>query len=440
MVKIVSKKIFKLRKKLAISFIKILNNYNLDYIILGNKKNFLDKILTDIDIYINFHNKQNLEKIISKFLEKNKILLSNVIRHEHNSYNYTFAFKNKNEYDFFSIDICNDYVVNSRKLLSFSKKNSKSIIINNLKINFLSDDYMFYYILLKRIVKDDLNKENTSFLKKIFLKNKKKIINGEIFSSKVKIYLKFFFEKNKLGSKNLSKLIKTNYINKKKKNYPGEISRFIDRIFNKTGMHVVFLGTDGAGKSSLINLLQEKFEKDVSPFWFTEKYHLYSSSVEKKNKIAEPYKKPVYGKILSLVKIIFLYFAFLIFNFKNIFIKIRKSYLLINDRYFDDVFIDPSRYRVNGYQILVKIFLFLLPRPDLYFLIKASNKNIISRKKELTIKQINYNQKKYKNYAKLEKNVFVINTDKKKEISVNKIIEQILYKLNEDFKSLIHNL
>ena len=174
MVKIVSKKIFKLRKKLAISFIKILNNYNLDYIILGNKKNFLDKILTDIDIYINFHNKQNLEKIISKFLEKNKILLSNVIRHEHNSYNYTFAFKNKNEYDFFSIDICNDYVVNSRKLLSFSKKNSKSIIINNLKINFLSDDYMFYYILLKRIVKDDLNKENTSFLKKIFLKNKKK--------------------------------------------------------------------------------------------------------------------------------------------------------------------------------------------------------------------------------------------------------------------------
>lgn len=433
MVKIKDKNVFKLRKMLILSFIKILNKNDIHHIILENKKNFPNKILSDVDIYINFQDKKNLNKIVFKFLKKNKIFISNVIRHEYNSFNYTFAFKLANNYYFFSIDICNDYVVNSKKLLSFSNVNFQSIIVNNIKINFLRDDYLFYYFLLKKIVKDDLNKDNKISLKKIFFKNKKKIIDRKIFSNKIKTYLIFFFKKNRSNSNYLSKLIKLDYINKKKINFYGEFLRYIDRLFSKTGMHIVFLGTDGAGKSSLISLLEKKFEKNISPFWFIEKYHLYNSLVNKKDKIVKPYIKPVYGKILSLVKAIYLYLVFLKFNLKNIFIKTRKSYLLINDRYFHDVLIDPSRYRINGYQFLIRVFIFFLPKPDLCFLIKASNKNIITRKKELTLKQIIYNQKKYNNYAKLKKNIFVINTDYKKEISINKIIEKILYQLKKRY-------
>ena len=74
--------------------------------------------------------------------------------------------------------------------------------------------------------------------------------------------------------------------------------------------------------------------------------------------------------------------------------KIRGE-LVIIDRNFQDVLIDPSRYRINNSFFLLNIIFKFLPKPDITIFLNVKPKILYSRKKELNLKKIYFIFKKF---------------------------------------------
>ena len=99
---------------------------------------------------------------------------------------------------------------------------------------------------------------------------------------------------------------------------------------------------------------------------------------------------------------------------------------------FDDIIVDTKRYRYGGSIRLAKIFRFLIPKPDLYFVLIASSEIIYSRKREVEFDELN---KQIMNYRKLcdGKKYIEINVDNTPEKITNKITTYLMRKMNERY-------
>ena len=119
-------KSYKFRAKTIRSLARYFRFKKIDYCLLGNPKNIPLKIKTDVDLFINYKSEKNLLSILLDFTSKNNLKILNIFKHEYNSFTYILSNKNNNYY--ISLDICDDYVINSKKVLSL-----KSINKINLK-------------------------------------------------------------------------------------------------------------------------------------------------------------------------------------------------------------------------------------------------------------------------------------------------------------------
>jgi len=190
----------------------------------------------------------------------------------------------------------------------------------------------------------------------------------------------------------------------------------INKIKNKN-LILSFLGTDGAGKSSQIELLlKSDFIKIYSKIYH---YHFFKKFKYTKKKVL-PYNKS-YGYFFSILKIIYIYFKFLIFYINISIFRFKKKKLIIIDRSYHDFIIDPERYGVIHFKFLIKFLFNFLPNPDIIFLFSAPSKIIMKRSNELEKKILRENLKKYKKFAKKFKNTIVIDTSKTK-IKIHKYL------------------
>ena len=59
---------------------------------------------------------------------------------------------------------------------------------------------------------------------------------------------------------------------------------------------------------------------------------------------------------------------------------------MIFDRYCDDIFVDPKRYRYGGSNLFARIIRFIIPKNNISFVLSANPQVILSRKKKLAVK------------------------------------------------------
>ena len=405
----------KLKKNHRVNFIKklisFLNKKKIKFIFLTDNKKFIYEENKDIDIIIKFKNFSNLKKKLYLFAEINNFYIANIIQHEFNA--FTFIFTKKNDLDFnISLDISKNYYVEKTiKIFDINLKDTVDVNILNKNVKFPSKESFFYYYFYKKIFKNDININSYKFLKKKFKNvNLKKL---ELYFSKIDIFLmKRIFQFNDfINLKNYRNIffIKS-CLNFNPINIIFELSRLFKRLKTKTGLHISFIGIDGSGKSTLIN---QFFKKKNTFFKNIYSFHLYkplsnNSLINKK----EPYLKKNYGIFLSFFKILFLYSHFLYSFYFHILPKKIRSSLILNDRYFDDIWIDSQRFRISKYFGFINFLYFFQPRPDITFIILADKKNILQRSKELNIKKITMLNKNLKKISEVHKNSYKINANR----------------------------
>jgi thymidylate kinase len=159
----------------------------------------------------------------------------------------------------------------------------------------------------------------------------------------------------------------------------------------KISQVVAFLGPDGAGKSTILDIIRVELAKrhlDCECRYFAPGYLRRYRPKSDAQITVNPHQGVQYGFLLTLAKLFLL-----LFEFRMGISQLRgQSGFFLFDRYLLDVLVDPRRYRIGTIRWWMRMLLKLAPRPDLLVIVVAPADIIQSRKQEVpreeTLRQI----------------------------------------------------
>ena len=202
-----------------------------------------------------------------------------------------------------------------------------------------------------------------------------------------------------------------------------------NHIDNPKSISISFLGPDGSGKSTIIDLL-------MTTNYFKYKYYFHLKPISQDNISTtvetNPHSKPLYSKFKSYIKLLYFIYQYNFGWLKNI-VKLRtKSSLIIFDRYYDDLLVDNKRYRYGGSLGIAKFVRLFIPRPDLYFILTTDAKVIYERKQEVTFEDLDRQIKDYRALADGQR-YFNIDVNRTPQEIVDEITLIMMEKMNEQY-------
>jgi thymidylate kinase len=163
-------------------------------------------------------------------------------------------------------------------------------------------------------------------------------------------------------------------------------------------MVLVFLGTDGSGKSTVIDaiipILKEKYAADIHyehlrPNYISSLGVAMGKRTKKEEakitKVENPHAEKPSGFFGSLFRLSYYMIDYTLGYYKKIY---KSEGIWIFDRYFYDFIIDPHRGKINLPQWLIKLFGCLVPSPDLTVCLGTDAEKIHQRKPELPLDEV----------------------------------------------------
>ncbi len=210
----------------------------------------------------------------------------------------------------------------------------------------------------------------------------------------------------------------------------------VKRTLRPPGLLVAFLGVDGAGKSTVVT----RVEQDLAPaFWSTKWYHgralasplrwtkqvrsrrqqrrLLKSAAEANPHAVplkrDPHSNPSRGLALSLLKLGIWWSDFIFLGYlTEVYPSLRRFTLVLFDRYYHDLLVDPRRHRYGGPMWLARLVGRLYPRPDLVILLDAPAEVLHARKQEVPLGETARQREAYLEIVQSLPNGYVVDASK----------------------------
>lgn len=197
------------------------------------------------------------------------------------------------------------------------------------------------------------------------------------------------------------------------------------------GLCIVMLGPDGTGKSTM----RAHLLRDLAPmFRQTRSYHFRPRVIGRigpGRPIKQPHSMKARGKVASILYLFTVLADYWLGYLLHIRALLADSSLVVLDRYFHDILLDPVRYRYGGPMWLVRGLQYLVPPRDVLFLVLDADENIIyARKRELAFEELARQRKAYVAWAKKQPNSIVVRTDHSIEQSTAEAVRGIVDYIN----------
>lgn len=161
------------------------------------------------------------------------------------------------------------------------------------------------------------------------------------------------------------------------------------RLWRPDGVYVALLGPDGAGKSSVIDALGSSlatvFPRSTCHGFTPGVIHRLRHGDYRPNDA--PHALPPRSWSVSVARAVLYWFGYYTFGYVVRHLDLARSSLVLCDRHFVDVLVDPKRYRYGGPFWLVRLIWRVIPKPDLIVVLDAPPEVLQARKQEVPFEE-----------------------------------------------------
>lgn len=205
------------------------------------------------------------------------------------------------------------------------------------------------------------------------------------------------------------------------------------RFSRPQGVMIAFLGTDGSGKSTIIeglpDYLGNTFDKSQIKYYHWRPGFLKSPKGEKsgsKGNTEEPHRMKPYNKGISFLKFLYFNLDYILGYWFLVKKALAKNEMVIFDRYYYDYYVDKYRYRLDIADSMIDVFRRIIPKPDITFLLMGDPVILFERKQELSIAEIKQQIARLKHVEGKIPNSKVINVNRSIDEVIGDVSREIL--------------
>lgn len=211
-------------------------------------------------------------------------------------------------------------------------------------------------------------------------------------------------------------------------------TRLVERLRRPTACTVAFLGIDGSGKSSLIRSLREQLASSFPRIVYR---HFKPNFLERP---ARPATRSVQFpvdirpgvSVLGLTRLAYYLVDYSLGYLVNVWPQRLRSALVIFDRHFYDLWIDPIRLRNRIPMMLARAFAWGIPKPDLIFVVDTPPEVAHVRKPiGPPLEEVARQRAAYLGLAREFDHVTIVDGQKEVAALASEVIEVILDRMHE---------
>lgn len=170
-----------------------------------------------------------------------------------------------------------------------------------------------------------------------------------------------------------------------------------------SGLLLACLGPVGVGKASLIAALKER---PLAPFRGVHTMELRPKIFRAASQ--EGTAQRPRGRLATAAKLLMFALDYWLGYCWQIRPRLVRTMLVVSNRYYDDVLVDPSRYRMRRSVAVARAILPWIPRPDLWLVLDAPSDVISSRNAELSAEESSRQRGEYRRLLRGYENVVVL--------------------------------
>lgn len=412
-----------IQKDLFCKLIEILDSHHIRYAITGRTEGYPEAIGSDVDIVVPRNQINKFHSAIWQFDEVEDTQIIQMFQHECVAFYYIVYCISDDGVVCIQPDVCTDYYRKGRLLLKADYLLEGCCEAEQGGFKVLSSEKEFIYYLLKKIDKRNLNEDQFHHISNCYKKDVSKSFEEatKFWKGNELDLIKRAFDTGdyKLLASNLKVLQQGIHSSHQRSFHDSLKNTYLKtrRILNPTGFVIGVLGPDGSGKTTVMN----QVKKDLTnAFRRIDQYHLFPVPEKGATPNTNPHGKRVRGTLASFLKLCYFIWLYNSGWFRLVLPKKIRSTFVIFDRYYDDILIDPTRYRNGTPNWMVKFIRQFIPQPQLWIVLDAPTDVIQSRKAEVSYEETERQRQAYIAYAKQNQDCMLINTNRNvKEISID---------------------
>lgn len=428
----------KLRLIKSLDLFRFLEMHEVPYVLVGDLQNYHEGIKGDTDIIIAPSAAQAIPKILYEFCSGHQAKLIQMLQHEKTSWFFICQFSNKKgNLSFLYADVCTHYFRNGTLFLRAEEMLDARYRINentggNLNFFVPAPEKAFIYYLLKKVDKEKMDVQQSNYLSTQWKKDP---------AGALQQCQRFWPEHycnliSRAATANEWSKVQSEFTNFKTilrerlpfsfRHFSQELLRKVHRILQPTGLQIIFLGVDGSGKTTVLN----EIEKKVGPaFRNTKIYHLrthFGQRFPNVSIVRNPHAKPSRGKFLSFFKLCLWWIDYRIMHMIEVYPLLVRSTLVLFDRYYYDLLVDPVRYRYGGRPWLARLVSKSIPHPDLVILLDGPPEVLQKRKAEVSLKETTRQSIAYRTLIQEMDNGYIVDSSEPLEKVISKVESIVL--------------
>lgn len=223
-------------------------------------------------------------------------------------------------------------------------------------------------------------------------------------------------------------------------------SYLIRKAIKPIGIVAVLQGTDGSGKTTIIDslpqVLSNTWPADGAIRYFHCRPYVLEPSKQEQFGIHRPAPptphtgKP-YGRLKSFAKLAYCVFDYIIGWWGPIHMERAKGHMVVFDRYYYDFYLDKLRYRFHLSDGVLRLMQHFIPKPDITFVLTGEAEPIWARKKELSLEEVQQQITRLEGHSHLFAHPCTINVVQPVKQVVNDVCIALLETQHQRFKRFL---